>query len=65
MSLQPGQCYGFKVAPLSGGEYEPGKVAPVDLGQNYAFLADIWPQTKDMPDGTPVRLVFGPNPKNC
>jgi hypothetical protein len=64
MSLQPGQCYGFKVPPLLGGEYEPGNIAPVDLAQNYAFLSDIWSQTVDMPDGTPVRLVIGRNPKN-
>ena len=64
MSLQPGQCYGFKIPPLLGGEYEPGNIAPVDLAQNYAFLADIWAQTKDVPDGTPVRLVVGPDPSH-
>jgi hypothetical protein len=35
----------------------------VDLAQNYAFLADIWTQTRDLPHGTPVRLVVGPNPR--
>jgi hypothetical protein len=64
MLLQRGQCYGFKIPPLFGGAYEPGNVAPVDLAQNLAFLADIWSQTKDMPDGTPVRLVVGTAPKN-
>ena len=64
ISLQPGQCYGFKVSPLFGGEYELGNVVRVDVVENYAFLADIRSQTKDMPDGTPVRLVIGPNPES-
>jgi Domain of unknown function (DUF1851) len=49
---EAGQCYGFKVPPLFGGEYAPENIAPIDLAQNYAFLADIWSQTRDMPDGT-------------
>jgi hypothetical protein len=57
--LEPGKCYGFKIPPLLGGLYEPGNVAVVDLVQNYAFLADIWSQTKNVPDGTPVRLMIG------
>jgi hypothetical protein len=64
MSLEAGQCYGFKVPPLFGGEYEPENIAPIDLAQNYAFLADIWSQTKEMPDGTQVRLVIGPHPNS-
>jgi hypothetical protein len=63
MSLAPGQCYGFKIPPLLGGAYEPRNVAPVDLVPNYAFLADIWSQTKDVQDGTPVRLIIGPHPE--
>lgn len=64
MSLEAGQCYGFKVPPLFGGEYEPENIAPIDLAQNYAFLADIWSQTKEMPDGTQVRLVIGSHPNS-
>lgn len=62
ISLQPGQCYSFKVPPLFG-EYGLGNVAPVDVAENYAFLADIWSRTKNMTDGTSVRLVIGPAPK--
>ena len=64
MSLEVGQCYGFKVPPLFGGDYDPENIAPIDLAQNYAFLADIWSQTKDMPNGTQVRLVIGPHPNS-
>ena len=42
ISLQPGQCHGFKIPPLLGGEYEPGNIVSVDLPQNYTFLVDIW-----------------------
>jgi hypothetical protein len=62
MLLQHGQCYGFKIPPSIGGDYAPSNIAPVDLAQNYAFLADIWSQTKDTEDGTPVRLIVGPAP---
>jgi len=65
MLLQRGKCYGFKTPPLIGGEYVIGNVTTVDLAQNYGFLADLWSQTKDMPDmpdGTRVKLVFGPRP---
>jgi hypothetical protein len=63
MSLSQRQCHGFKIPPLLGGAYEPRNVAPVDLVENYAFLADIWSQTKDLPDGSPVKLVIGPRPE--
>ncbi|MEI9976980.1 MAG: DUF1851 domain-containing protein [Ignavibacteriota bacterium] len=59
--LQPGQCYGFKTPPLFGGEYAPVNVAPVDLVENYAFLCDMWAQTKDLPDGSPIRLIVRPS----
>jgi hypothetical protein len=62
MSLPAAKCYGFKIPPLLGGEYVIGNVAIVDLAQNYAFLADLWSQTKDVPDGTRVRLVISPHP---
>ncbi len=62
MSLQPGKCYGFKIPPLLGGEYALGNFVTVDLPQNYAFLADFWSQTKNVPDGTQVRLVIGEQP---
>ena len=57
MSLGPSQCYGFKVPPVLGGKYEPVNVEPTDLAVHYSFLADIYKQTKDLPDGTPIRTV--------
>jgi hypothetical protein len=38
---------------------------PVDLAENYAFLADLRARTKDLQDGTQVRLVIKPRPDNA
>lgn len=57
MYLRASQCYGFKVPPILGGEYEVANVKPTDLAVHYSFLADIYKQTKDLPDGTPIKAV--------
>jgi hypothetical protein len=58
----PDQCYGYKVPPMLGGAYDIANVEPADLSVHYAFLADIYAQTKDLPDGSKVRVVVGPSP---
>ena len=55
--LGPGKCYGYKIPPFLGGEYTVGNTAVIDLAENYSFLADLWQQTKELPDGTRVKLV--------
>jgi hypothetical protein len=55
--LNPGQCYGYKIPPFLGGESTVGNTVTIDLVENYSFLADLWQQTKELPDGTRVRLV--------
>ncbi|MGE3104768.1 MAG: DUF1851 domain-containing protein, partial [Lysobacterales bacterium] len=55
MELGASQCYGFKVPPVLGGEYEVANVEPTDLAVHYSFLADIYKQTKDLPDGTSIK----------
>jgi Domain of unknown function (DUF1851). len=57
MSLGPSQCYGFKIPPVLGGKYEPANVEPTDLAVHYSLLADIYKQTKGLPDGTPIKAV--------
>lgn len=39
MTLQPGQCYGFKVAPLLGGDYVVENMEPMALAEHYTRLA--------------------------
>lgn len=57
MSLSASQCYGFKVPPVLGGGYEVANVEPTNLSVHYSFLADLYKQTKDLPDGTPIKAV--------
>ena len=57
MNLGPSQCYGFKIPPVLGGKYELENVEPTDLAVHYSFLAQIYKQTKDLPDGTPIKAV--------
>lgn len=39
MTLAPGQCYGFKVAPLLGGDYVVENMVPTGLAEHYAAMA--------------------------
>jgi hypothetical protein len=55
--LGEGQCYGYRIPPFLGGEYTVGNTVTMDLVENYGFLADLWQQTKELPDGTRVRIV--------
>jgi hypothetical protein len=58
LMLRSNQCYGYKTPPVLGGEYVVANVAPVSLAENYARLSDFWHQSRDLPDGTRVRLVI-------
>jgi hypothetical protein len=53
----PSQCYGFKIPPVLGGNYELANVELTDLAVHYSFLADIYRQTKDLPDGAQIQTV--------
>ena len=55
--LSTSQCYGYKVPPILGGEYNTQNFEPTDLSVHYSFLGDIFAQTKDLPDGTAIRIV--------
>jgi len=58
LTLGDDQCYGYKVPPILGGEYSVENFEPTDLSVHYSFLADIFHQTRDLPDGATVRLVI-------
>lgn len=57
MTLQGGECYGYKIPPMLGGSYEVDNLEPTDLSVHYSLLADIHRQTKDLPDGTKIDVV--------
>jgi hypothetical protein len=56
--LEPNQCYAYRIPPLLGGKYALENFHTIDLAVNYSFLADIWKQTKDLPNRTKVNLVI-------
>lgn len=60
MTLSPGQCYGFKVAPIFEGPYTVDNTSVADLSVNLSFLSQIHQQIKDLPDGTKIKLVVQP-----
>jgi hypothetical protein len=55
--LQAGQCYGYRIPPLFGGEYTVENVEPTDRSVHYALMADICCQTEKLPDGTKVKIM--------
>jgi hypothetical protein len=57
MQLSTGQCYGYKIPPLLGGTYEIDNFEPTDLSVHFGLLGSIFKQTRDLPDGTPIRAV--------
>ena len=57
MHLKSDQCYSYRIPPILGGSYIVDNFEPADLSVHYTFLADIWRQTKDVPDGTKVHTV--------
>jgi hypothetical protein len=52
-----GQCYAFKIPPFLGGQYEVPNVYVANVPEYYAFLADLWKQTRDLADGSRVRVM--------
>jgi hypothetical protein len=63
IKLSEGQCYGFKVPPILGGKYELENIEPTYLSVHYSFLADMFRQTRDVPDGTKIRVIIDSPPQ--
>lgn len=54
--LQEGQCYGFRIWPLLGGEYAAENMAIKSFLEWLAASGDLGRQVKDLLPGTQVRL---------
>lgn len=52
--LQDAQCYAFTKLPLLGGHYTAANVWAASWREWFAFTADLFKQTKHLPDGTSV-----------
>lgn len=62
VTLEKGQCYGFVLPPVLGGDYTLANVRPIALAQYVGAYGDIHKQIKDLPDGTQVVLKPSPKP---
>ena len=54
--LEPRQCYGYGVPVILQGEYTLENTRVLQVEEQYAFLADLHRQIRDLPDGTQIRL---------
>jgi hypothetical protein len=53
----PGQCYGYKVPPVLGGEYTVENTSVLPIAEHYGFHAELHERIKDLPDGTEIQIV--------
>jgi hypothetical protein len=63
-SLPPGKRLMPKIPFFLGGPYEMDNLWAGDAVEGMRFKADIAMQTRNMADGTPVRMVFRKKPAN-
>ena len=57
LKLKPGECYTFKLPPVLSGEYTRENLCTTQLDKNYAFLADVHQQIKDLPEDSTLQLA--------
>jgi hypothetical protein len=60
--LGDGQCYAFVTLPLLGGDYAVENVYVSSWAEWFELTADIYGQTKDLPEGAQVRINVGSKP---
>lgn len=56
LRLGPGECYGFKVPPVLGGEYDLDNVEVSDVEATLRVLGDVFAQARSLPAGARVRV---------
>jgi hypothetical protein len=62
MLLQPGQCYGFKVPPVLGGQYQVGNCGVLPIADYLGAYGSIHDRLRGLPDGAQVVLKVVDNP---
>ena len=55
--LKPGQVYSYAMLPIYGGTYDVKNMGPVDLYEHYELTGTIHYKIKDLPDGTPIKVI--------
>jgi len=63
VKLKKGQCYGFKVLPVLGGEFEPKNIAPISIIEYLGASGEMHSQLKDVADGAQVQIETKPKRK--
>ena len=64
MVLGPGECYGYKLPPIVGGQLEVENIEPTDIVIHQSLLSQIHEQTRNLPEGTKINkfLIDGEEP---
>ena len=56
MLLGFGQCYGYTISPVLGGDYSVENTFVIPIEEHYSFNADLHEKIRDLPDGTPIKF---------
>jgi hypothetical protein len=57
LRLRRGECFGYRVPLVLGGEYTPDNFDSTYLEVHFGILGQIHFQVKDLPDGTPINSL--------
>lgn len=60
--LAEGQCYSWQVPPGLNGEISVENLQPQDIRVHCSLFGQIFQQTKDLPDGTPITDIVIEDP---
>ena len=55
--LDQGQCYSCDLPPGLGGEFTVGNIKPTDVRIHFSTFGQVFRQTRDLPDGTPITNI--------
>ena len=58
VTLTEGNCYGYRIPPVLGGDYTVENSAVISIAEHYSFHATIHQQIKDVPDGAEVVIKW-------
>jgi len=58
ITLDSDEVYSYKKLPLIGGEYSVENLEPTNISVHFAISGQIAEQVKNLPDGTPVKIVL-------
>lgn len=54
--LGAGQCQGFKLLPVLGGDHDTDDVYATSLAEYWAFCGDVHPRIDGLPEGAPIKI---------